>query len=271
MTDKCLECELRKPIVGVYALTSCYGCQLMIATVDKILDIADAVDFGSFHMISSASRHGKVDIAFVEGSVSTEKDLIELQQIREDSTVLIAIGACAVNGGIQSWSEGKMDYATMYNCVYGEEKVSYEGLQAKPIDHYVKVDHYLPGCPPDAREIIYFLSTFLFGTWPERKERPVCHECRLAGNPCLIIEKGQPCLGAVTASGCGALCINFKVPCIGCRGPVPNNTASYDSLAKHFKGLGMSKRDVLDRFAMFGSHDPRMRELVDEAYGGDRA
>jgi sulfhydrogenase subunit delta len=269
MAEKNVENVVRKPVVGVYALTSCYGCQLMIATVEKVLEIASAVEFRSFHMISSASSHGKVDIAFVEGSVSTEKDLIELQQIRDDAKVLVAIGACSVNGGVQSWEEGHRDYEDLYKNVYGKDKVSYEGVQAKPIDRYVKVDHYLPGCPPDATEIIYFLSTFLFGTYPERKERPVCHECRLAGYPCLIIEKGQPCLGSVTASGCGALCVGFKVPCIGCRGPTPNDTPSFDSLARQFKELGMDKREVLERFSIFGAHDPRMRQLVDAVFGGD--
>jgi len=269
MTEKCTECEFRKPVVGVYALTSCYGCQLMIATVRKILDIAGAVDFGSFHMISSSSSHGMVDIAFVEGSVSTEKDLIELQQIRENAKVLVAIGACSINGGVQSWYDPDEEYDEAYARVYGDGKIAFEGVKAKPIDRFVKVDHYLPGCPPDEKEIIYFLSTFLFGTYPERKERPVCHECRLAGNPCLIVEKGEMCLGPMTTAGCGALCIRFNVPCIGCRGPTPNDTASYDSLARHFKGLGMAKKDVLDRFAVFGSHHPKMRKMVEEAYGGD--
>jgi sulfhydrogenase subunit delta len=269
MVDRCLECEVRKPVVGVYALTSCYGCQLMIATVSKILEISNAVDFKSFHMISSASEHGHVDIAFVEGSVSTEKDLVELKQIRKDSDILVAIGACSVNGGVQSWSEGDLSYTEMYSDVYGDGNIKFEGLKAKPVDHYVNVDHYLPGCPPDEREIIYFLSTFLFGTYPERKERPVCHECRLEGNPCLIIEKNEPCLGPVTASGCGALCIGFGIPCIGCRGPTPNDTASYDSLSRHFREMGVQRKVVLDRMSIFGAHHPGLRKSVEKGFGGD--
>ena len=270
MVETCSECETRKPVVGVYALTSCYGCQLMIATVEKILQISDAVTFKSFHMLTSASTHGKVDIAFVEGSVSTEKDLIELKQIREDANVLVAIGACSIHGGVQSWDEGQRDYPEMYKTVYGKGDIAYEGLTAKPIDHYVKVDHYLPGCPPDEREIVYFLSTFLFGTYPERKERPVCHECRLAGNPCILIEKGEMCLGSVTTSGCNALCIGFGIPCIGCRGPTPYDTASFDALAKEFKRLGKTHEEVIDRLSIFGSHDPNMRQMIEKAYGGEK-
>jgi len=62
-----------RPRVGVYALTSCYGCQLKLATVNKIMEIADTVSFESFYMLSSASKMpADVDVAFVEGSVSTE-------------------------------------------------------------------------------------------------------------------------------------------------------------------------------------------------------
>ena len=75
-----------KTKIGVYALTSCYGCQLSIAMVSKLLDVIETVDFKSYYMLSSASSmHDKVDIAFVEGSVSTEQDLEELQEIRKNS------------------------------------------------------------------------------------------------------------------------------------------------------------------------------------------
>ncbi|WP_455464051.1 NADH-quinone oxidoreductase subunit B family protein [Candidatus Hodarchaeum mangrovi] len=246
--------------LGIYSLTSCYGCQLKIATLSRILDVANSVDVRCFYMLSSdGSINESVDIAIVEGSVSTEKDLVELKEIRSNAKRLIAVGACAINGGVQSWVHNEKSYTDLYNCVYGEAKIKYIGLKAHPIDNYVKVDFYLPGCPPEEGEIMYYLSTFLFGTWPETKDYPVCHECRVAENPCILIESGEPCLGSITVAGCGARCIKYNIPCVGCRGPVPHNNAWFDSLARAFKEKGYSEEYIYNRIAIFNSHEPNFK------------
>ncbi len=258
-----------RPRVGVFALTSCYGCQLKLATVQKIMEIANTVSFESFYMLSSASKMpADVDVAFVEGSVSTKKDLDELMEIRKHSRILVALGACSVNGGVQSWADGELDYDALYSKVYGESKINMEGIQATPISKHVDVDYYLPGCPPEEDEILYFISAFLFGTFPEPKDYPVCSECRLAGNPCILIERGEPCLGPVTTAGCKARCITFNVPCIGCRGPVPHDIAWFDSLALTFKNKGLSEEQVHHRLRIFGAHNPNLEPMLKKIYGG---
>ncbi|MHA1399465.1 MAG: NADPH-dependent hydrogenase/sulfhydrogenase 1 subunit delta [Candidatus Heimdallarchaeaceae archaeon] len=262
---------MRKPKIGVYALTSCYGCQLKIATVSKILEIADSVEIKSFYMLSSdSSMHEEVDIAFVEGSVSTKKDLEELLEIRKNSKVVVGIGACALQGGVQSWDEGKKTYADLFSEVYGNNEIKItEGLQATPIEQHIKVDFRLPGCPPEEDEIIYFISTFLFGSWPEERDYPVCQECRMEGNPCILIERGEPCLGPITTAGCKARCISFNVPCIGCRGPVPNNVAWFDSLAQIFRDKGFSEEYIRQRMSIFGAHHPDLETLLKKIFGGE--
>ncbi|MHA1865696.1 MAG: NADPH-dependent hydrogenase/sulfhydrogenase 1 subunit delta [Candidatus Heimdallarchaeaceae archaeon] len=262
----------RKPTIGVYALTSCYGCQLKIATVSKIIEIADSVDIESFYMLSSASSmHKKVDIAFVEGSVSTKKDLEELLEIRKNSKTLVGVGACALQGGVQSWNHGDKNYKDLFENVYGKSKIEIaEAIEAKPIEEYVKVDFRLPGCPPEEEEIIYFISTFLFGSWPEEKDYPVCQECRFAGNICLLIEKNEPCLGSITTAGCNARCISYNIPCIGCRGPVPNDVAWFDSLAKVFVEKGFTEEYIRERMKIFGSHHPKLEELLTKVFGREK-
>ena len=251
--------EEKKAKIGIYALTSCYGCQLAIAVVQHILEISSIIDIKSYYMLSSdSSLHEKVDVAFVEGSVSTEKDLKELKEIRKNAKYLVAIGACSINGGVQSWVEGEMDYSKMYKQVYGNKKIIHKGLQATPIENHVKVDFKLPGCPPEEDEIVYFLSTFMFGSWPEEKDYPVCQECRLAGNPCILIERNAPCLGPITTAGCDARCIKHNIPCIGCRGPVENDAAWFDSLALTFKEKGIDEDYIRMRMKIFSSHNPNL-------------
>ncbi len=260
-----------RPRIGVYALTSCYGCQLMMATVSDILEVANVFDIRCFYMVSSASTMDEeVDIAFVEGSVSTEKDLKEILEIRKNCKTLVAMGACAVHGGVQSWAEGNLSYDEIYEEVYGDDKIDMPGLQAAPISQYVHVDYSLPGCPPEEDEIMYFLTTFLVGSFPEQKDYPVCAECRTTGNPCILIESNVPCLGSVTTAGCGARCITFNVPCIGCRGPVPHNTAWFDALATVFKKRGFTEEFVRARLKIFAAHNKNLDKMLKKAFGGDK-
>jgi len=260
----------KKVKVGIYALTSCYGCQLSIAMVKHILEITGVIDIKCYYMLSSNSNmHEKVDIAFIEGSVSTEQELEEIKEIRKNSKIVVALGACAINGGVQSWSEGETDYNTLYKEAYGTNKIQFNGLQATPIEKHIKIDYKLPGCPPEESEIVYFISTFLFGTWPEEKDYPVCQECRLAGNPCILIENGLPCLGPITTAGCDARCISYNIPCIGCRGPVEHDTAWFDSLARVFKDKGFSEEYIRARMKIFGSHNPNLEKLLGKIFKGE--
>ena len=103
-----------KPRIGVYALTSCYGCQLKLATVQKILEIVNHVNFESFYMISSASSMGAdVDVAFVEGSVSTEKDIDELMEMisndQVDNRYLLVLDDCMGDRNFVMKRTGKQD------------------------------------------------------------------------------------------------------------------------------------------------------------------
>ena len=253
--------------IGIHGLTSCYGCQLSMAVVKRILDISEKFDIKYFYMLSSAGKIEHVDVAFVEGSVSTDEDEKELRMIRENADVLVAIGSCAIHGGVQSilFNEG-ISYEEAFKTVYGDKKMDYNGRIAQPLDKFVKVDYRLPGCPPEEEEIMYYLATFAIGSWPEEKDYPVCAECRRAGNPCILIEKGEPCLGPVTVAGCDARCIKYGIPCIGCRGPV-SDVSWFDSLAMSFRDRGMDKEYVKKRMAIFASRYEGLNEMIDKIYG----
>ena len=66
---------------------------------------------------------------------------------------------------------------------------------------------------------------------------PVCTECRMLENNCLLVERGELCCGPITAAGCEARCPDLRVPCVGCRGPVAD--ANAPSLQVHARGKGI--------------------------------
>jgi len=89
--------------IGIYELTGCAGDALLIVDCEEeLINIFTAAQIETFLMAKSDNRHGELDVALVEGSVSTEKEREELLDIRKRARVVIAIGSCAVVGGPQA-------------------------------------------------------------------------------------------------------------------------------------------------------------------------
>src|SRR4030065_1876831 len=86
--------------IGIYEMTGCAGDALLIVDCEEeLVDIFTAAHIESFLMAKSDNRHGELDVALVEGSVSTEKEKEELLDIRKRARVVIAIGGGARGGG----------------------------------------------------------------------------------------------------------------------------------------------------------------------------
>jgi coenzyme F420-reducing hydrogenase gamma subunit len=74
-------------------------------------------------------------------------------------------------------------------------------------------------------------------------------ECKRRGNVCVMVAKGEPCLGPVTHAGCGALCPSYDRGCYGCFGP--RERANTGSLADWFRAQGMVPEEAVRRFRGF--------------------
>ena len=92
-----------RPKVAVHKFSSCDGCQLaLINDAVSLLQLADMVDVVHFAEAGPLDEFAEVDLAFIEGSVNTHHDIPRLQKIREKSKYVVAIGACALTGGVQA-------------------------------------------------------------------------------------------------------------------------------------------------------------------------
>src|ERR1700694_76878 len=91
------------PKLAVWKFASCDGCQLtLLDCEDELLTIAGQLEIATFVEASSAIIGGPYDVSLVEGSVTTAADERRIREIREQSKVLVTIGACATAGGIQA-------------------------------------------------------------------------------------------------------------------------------------------------------------------------
>ena len=236
--------------IGIYELTGCAGDALLILDCEKeLIDMFDAADIQSFSMAKSDNVEGELDIAFVEGSVSTNKDKKELSDIRKRAKTVVAIGTCACFGGIQASPLHRKDAKKNFKKVYGETKITHAvSVHSSPIDAYIEVDYYLPGCPIGKEQFLSTFNRILRGNPPEIFRFPVCVECKWNENDCLLNKK-IPCLGPVTRAGCGSICINHNLPCVGCWGPIEK--ANFTSAFQLLREKGFDYDSIKRKMANF--------------------
>lgn len=169
---------MKKKLATVW-LGGCSGCHMSLLDIDeRILEVAKLAD-----IVKSPVVDGKdfpdVDIALVEGSVTSDEHLHELLHIRKHSKVLIALGDCAVMTnvtGMRNYFHLKNVMETSYvNAISNDKEGAMPNHPALlrlhekvlPLQDVVNVDFVLPGCPPHADTIFYVLTEFLNDRVPD--------------------------------------------------------------------------------------------------------
>ena len=236
------------PCIAVEGLTGCAGELLVILeNLEKLLPFARVV---RFPFAQSQNDQGPVDITFVEGSVSQPHDLEKLKRIRANSRWLVAVGNCAVWGCVQKGACEHCHVKDMLEAVYGSQS-TIDAMPAAALAAHVQVDVKLSGCPIDAAQFLAVTASLLRDHLPHITSKPVCLECKLKENPCVLIENNLPCLGPVTAGGCGALCPSVGAACYGCWGPCAD--PQMDAMATILNEKGYAMDEVLGRLKTFGA------------------
>jgi len=241
---------MSKPTVGIFGLTGCAGDQLVILNCeDQLLDLVALIDIRDFLMASSDGQADcALDIALVEGAVLTLRDAETLRAIRKRSKLLVALGTCAVWGGVAAMDRGA-DRAKLLEEVYGERGKEYDSYPAQALHEIVKVDLNITGCPIEKDHFLAAVASLLNGDPPLYPEYAVCTECRMRENNCLLIERGDVCCGPITAAGCNARCPSLRIPCNGCRGPVTDSNAA--SALAMFEEKGFDRQHIAARLRTF--------------------
>jgi sulfhydrogenase subunit delta len=241
-----------KPRVAVHKFSSCDGCQLaFINAGEALLQLATLVDVVHFAEAGYVDEGAEVDIAFVEGSVSTPHELERIEAIRANSKILITIGACATSGGLQAL-RNMHDTQQWIEGIYAQPEAIALLATSTPLSEHVKVDFELWGCPVNPAQVFAAVRSLLFGATPVMEQEKVCLECKRRQHVCVIVTKGEPCLGPVTRSGCGAICPAVGRDCYACFGPAER--ANTGAMAVRFTELGLTPEAIARRFLFINSH-----------------
>lgn len=237
---------MAKPRLAVHKFTSCDGCQLAFLNAgEALLVLSELVDVVHFAEAGLVDLETKIDIAFIEGSISTPDEIKRIKKIRENTKYLITIGACATAGGIQALRNAANHKAWMASIYASPQTI--ESLETSTaIANHVRVDWELWGCPVNTQQVLDAICSLLAGAAPKIKRDAVCLECKRNGNVCVLVTKKEPCMGPVTRTGCGALCPRVDRACYACYGPSENPNAR--SLGTWFKRNGETYAKIANQF-----------------------
>jgi len=251
----------KKPRLAVFKFASFDGCQLqLLSCEDELLMIADRIDIVHFLEASSYREAGPYDIAIVEGSITTPEDAKRIRRVREQSTFLLTIGACATAGGIQALKNWG-DRAEFLRCVYAEPKFIETLATSTAIGDHVRVDFELRGCPINRHQLLEVLQSLLQGRRPKTRVHAVCVDCKRNGTVCVAVASDTACLGPVTQAGCGAICPKFDRGCYGCFGPAAQTNAH--SLSDWYLEHEHGSKQLVPLLRNFNANAAEFREAGD--------
>jgi coenzyme F420-reducing hydrogenase gamma subunit len=237
---------MEKLKLGVFAFTSCYGCQLQILNLEeKILPLLNFLDIQYWRLVQETpSNPENIDIAIIEGSITNNEELEEVKKIREHAKIVMTIGACAHLGGVQGM-RNIMDNHEVHVAQYGDNLEGIRSITVQSVPDVIKVDAIVRGCPINKDEFVKTVFSLLAGRSPREWRSPVCNECKIAQNECFYERELDTsyCMGPITEAGCGARCPSNGVACDGCRGWTtdPSVKQQYDEL----KNRGLKNPEIV--------------------------
>jgi NAD-reducing hydrogenase small subunit len=166
---------MAKPKVATASLAGCFGCHMSILDIDeRILQLIDLIDFNKSPIddIKEFTEHCAVGL--IEGGCCNEENVRVLQDFRKNCDVLIALGDCATMGGIpalrntiplkECLEEAYLHGPTVHNpagVIPNDKELPLILNRVYPVQEVVKIDYYLPGCPPPAETIWQALVALL--------------------------------------------------------------------------------------------------------------
>jgi NAD-reducing hydrogenase small subunit len=125
---------------------------------ERLLKLLELVEFDR-SPLTDIKHCGPCDIGLIEGGLCNAENVHVLREFRANCKILVAVGACAINGGLPA-QRNHLDLGDILQEVYQTGPASANGgipndpelplplNKVHPMHEVVKVDYFLPGCPP---------------------------------------------------------------------------------------------------------------------------
>ncbi len=170
---------MSKAVVATTSLAGCFGCHMSILDIDeRILDLVQLVEFNKSPIDDIKTFTKQCDIGLIEGGCCNSENVHVLKDFRKHCNILVSLGECAIMGGLPAMRNGipikeclREAYLTGPSVTANTEHIIPNDPELPmlldrvyPCQEIVKIDYYLPGCPPTADLIWETLVALLKGT-----------------------------------------------------------------------------------------------------------
>jgi len=164
--------------IATTSLAGCFGCHMSFLDIDeRIFTLLEQVEFDR-SPLTDIKQCSPCDVGLIEGGICNAENVHVLREFRKNCKILVALGACAVTGGLPA-QRNHLDLGACLQEVYlTEQGLGRGGIpndpelplpldKVHPLHEVVKVDYFLPGCPPSADAIWKFLTDLIAGRTPQ--------------------------------------------------------------------------------------------------------
>jgi F420-non-reducing hydrogenase small subunit len=218
------------PRFAVLQLSGCAGCEVSLINASEWVDQYQLV-----YMPLVVSTHAvpeDTEVLLVSGGVRNDEDIYNLRRSAAIVERVVAVGTCAISGGVANLGD-RDDVRAMFMAGQYRHHLPHLLPKSHPIDAFVEVDLYLPGCPPTPELFMaalidpenYQASSIVCGECGRKKLKDMrpkhllgFQQGEVLPEICLI-NQGYLCVGSSVRGGCRAICTRPGHPCVGCRGP----------------------------------------------------
>jgi NAD-reducing hydrogenase small subunit len=169
---------MSKPVLATASLAGCFGCHMSILDIDdRILELIELVEFNKSPIDDIKNFTKKCDIGLIEGGCCNSENVHVLKEFRDHCKILVSVGECAIMGGLpamrngipikeclqEAYLNGPTVGANENNIMPNDPELPMILDRVYPLHEIVKVDYYLPGCPPQADLIWMTLVSLITG------------------------------------------------------------------------------------------------------------
>ncbi|MEM3546445.1 MAG: 4Fe-4S binding protein [Candidatus Bathyarchaeia archaeon] len=193
--------------IAIYKFGSCSGCTIeMLNLSEDLLKMVynKEVEVVFSTLLGADEKCENYDISLIEGAIVSEGDVATIKDIRRRSKILIAMGSCAVLGGVPGLRRftNEDEVKSVYVEDYSEHKYFSEAM---PVSRFVNVDYYVRGCPMNRYELLSLLEKILQNVWFKQEERrfPFIREKTLDIEGTALSLDGEKC---ITCGRCVKVC-----------------------------------------------------------------
>jgi len=171
----------KKKSLATISLAGCFGCHMSLLDIDlRFIDLMELVDLHKSPLNDIKTFTSKVDIGVIEGGVCNDDNVKVLRNFRENCHTLVSLGECAIMGGLPALRNNipledclAEAYLNVPTTVKGHHIVPHDQDIPKILDkvypchEVVKIDYFIPGCPPSAETIWQVLNDLIRGKTPQ--------------------------------------------------------------------------------------------------------